>query len=75
MLSHQVPFGGFKQSGWGRELGVEVRCPSFSVGWLALVAETNSSPLFHFRQGLEPYLTTKAVHYYYGDDFEWPIKL
>lgn len=24
MLSHQCPFGGFKQSGWGRELGVEV---------------------------------------------------
>ncbi|BGP36179.1 hypothetical protein JCM10450v2_000077 [Rhodotorula kratochvilovae] len=48
MLSHQVPFGGYKQSGWGRELGVE---------------------------GLEPYLTTKSVHYYYGEDLEWPIKL
>ncbi|GAA5874298.1 hypothetical protein JCM8547_007556 [Rhodosporidiobolus lusitaniae] len=23
MLSHQVPFGGYKQSGWGRDLGLE----------------------------------------------------
>ncbi|GAA6006823.1 hypothetical protein JCM10207_009107 [Rhodosporidiobolus poonsookiae] len=48
MLSHQCPFGGYKQSGWGRELGVE---------------------------GLEPYLTTKVVHHYYGGEFEWPMKL
>ncbi|GAA6040300.1 hypothetical protein JCM8097_009408 [Rhodosporidiobolus ruineniae] len=48
MLSHQVPFGGYKQSGWGRDLGSEA---------------------------LEGYLETKAVHTYYGEDFEWPIKL
>ncbi|BEI97363.1 hypothetical protein CcaverHIS631_0209520 [Cutaneotrichosporon cavernicola] len=48
ILSHQIPFGGYKQSGWGRELGLE---------------------------GLEPYLATKAVHHYYGPEFEWPIKL
>ncbi|KAI8456526.1 aldehyde dehydrogenase domain-containing protein [Phakopsora pachyrhizi] len=46
MLNNQVPFGGYKQSGWGRELGLE---------------------------GLNNYLITKAVHYYYGDKFEWPI--
>ncbi|GAA6038062.1 hypothetical protein JCM8097_007526 [Rhodosporidiobolus ruineniae] len=48
MLSHAVPFGGYKQSGWGRDLGAE---------------------------GLDGYLETKAVHTYYGEDFEWPIKL
>lgn len=48
LLSHQIPFGGYKQSGWGRELGLE---------------------------GLEPYLTTKAVHHYYGGEFQWPIRL
>ncbi|KAH9813925.1 aldehyde dehydrogenase domain-containing protein [Melampsora americana] len=46
MLNSQVPFGGYKQSGWGRELGMD---------------------------GLENYLTTKAVHYYYGDKLEWPV--
>lgn len=48
LLSHQVPFGGFKQSGWGRELGEEA---------------------------ISAYTTTKAVHHYYGPEFEWPIKL
>ncbi|GAA6042950.1 hypothetical protein JCM8097_000016 [Rhodosporidiobolus ruineniae] len=48
MLSHQVPFGGYKQSGWGRDLGIDA---------------------------LEGFLETKAVHTYYGEDFEWPIKL
>ncbi|CAK9782169.1 putative aldehyde dehydrogenase [Cutaneotrichosporon oleaginosum] len=48
LLSHAIPFGGYKQSGWGRELGAA---------------------------GLEPYLTTKSVHHYYGGPFEWPINL
>lgn len=26
-------------------------------------------------QGLQPYLVTKAVHQYYGEAFEWPIRL
>ncbi|GAA5915187.1 hypothetical protein JCM6882_001132 [Rhodosporidiobolus microsporus] len=48
MLSHQCPFGGYKQSGWGRDLGLEA---------------------------LNSYLETKVIHQYYGEAFEWPIKL
>jgi aldehyde dehydrogenase (NAD+) len=48
ILQPAVPFGGMKQSGWGRELG-----PA----------------------GLDNYLTTKAVHHYYGGAIDWPMVL
>lgn len=46
VLSNAVPFGGMKQSGFGRELGIE---------------------------GLKEYTQTKAVHWNYGEEIEWPL--
>jgi aldehyde dehydrogenase (NAD+) len=46
VLYNNVPFGGKKQSGIGRELG---------------------------RQALDEYISTKAVHWNYGEDCEWPL--
>jgi len=46
VLYNNVPFGGKKQSGIGRELG---------------------------RHGLDEYISTKAVHWNYGEDLEWPF--
>ncbi|KAM0756329.1 aldehyde dehydrogenase [Meredithblackwellia eburnea MCA 4105] len=45
---NNIPFGGYKTSGWGRELG---------------------------SYGLENYLSVKAMHYYYGEPIEFPLKL
>ncbi|KAF8268259.1 NAD-aldehyde dehydrogenase [Lactarius quietus] len=46
VLYNNVPFGGKKQSGIGRELG---------------------------RQALDEYISTKAVHWNYGESCEWPL--
>ncbi|KAA1466204.1 NAD-aldehyde dehydrogenase [Dentipellis sp. KUC8613] len=46
ILNNNVPFGGKKQSGIGRELG---------------------------SQALDEYISTKAVHWNYGEKLEWPL--
>ncbi|KAI0254358.1 NAD-aldehyde dehydrogenase [Lactifluus subvellereus] len=46
VLYNNVPFGGKKQSGIGRELG---------------------------SHGLDEYISTKAVHWNYGEDLGWPL--
>ncbi|TFY83823.1 hypothetical protein EWM64_g184 [Hericium alpestre] len=46
LLYNNVPFGGKKQSGFGRELG---------------------------SHGLEEYISTKAVHWNYGEKLDWPL--
>ncbi|KAI9507718.1 NAD-aldehyde dehydrogenase [Russula earlei] len=46
VLYNNVPFGGKKQSGIGRELG---------------------------SHGLEEYISTKAVHWNYGENIDWPL--
>ncbi|THH17943.1 hypothetical protein EW146_g2947 [Bondarzewia mesenterica] len=46
LLYNNVPFGGKKQSGFGRELG---------------------------SHALDEYISTKAVHWNYGEKLEWPL--
>ncbi|EIM88564.1 NAD-aldehyde dehydrogenase [Stereum hirsutum FP-91666 SS1] len=46
VLYNNVPFGGKKQSGIGRELGMHA---------------------------LEEYISTKAVHFNYGEKLDWPL--
>ena len=69
--SNNVPFGGYKTSGWGRELGSCESRPD-SCGPIDL-------PLIrvhcNFSDGLEEYLSIKAVHWNYGERVEFPLKL
>ncbi|KAI0321810.1 NAD-aldehyde dehydrogenase [Amylostereum chailletii] len=46
ILHNNVPFGGKKQSGFGRELG---------------------------QAALDEYISTKAVHWNYGEKLDWPL--
>jgi aldehyde dehydrogenase (NAD+) len=73
MLSHQVPFGGYKQS---------VSC-FISLDWLVERSEADEAVAVGLQgwgrelgeEGLDAYLITKSVHHYYGEPFEWPIKV
>lgn len=65
LADFRVPFGGFKSSGWGRELGMQGL-----EGYLELkVCLFLLVPRFHLQ-------VPQSIHHYYPEEpFEWPIVL
>jgi aldehyde dehydrogenase (NAD+) len=68
VLHPNVPFGGMKASGWGRELGPQGLDNYLSTKVSAASGSDSNSLLMMS-------IVTQAVHHYFGPDLQWPFEL